>query len=133
MVLSASLAARADAVSDIEVVNSALAKYFNVGEISAMAGMYTDDAVMLPPSSEILSSPATITSYWNQLRQVGVNKYSVYLVDLKLEGDVAYTTSLWEASRAAGSDGVITMTGNISNVLEKQKDGSWKIKLQSWN
>jgi len=106
---------------------------FNAGEIPTMVDMYTEDAVMLPPSSEILSSSESIEGYWDQLRAVGVVSYILYPVNLKIDGDIAYMTSIWEASRKSAGNEVITMTGNISNVFEKQKDGTWKIKLQSWN
>ena len=133
LLASVNLVAKADAVSELEAVNSAMEQNFNNSEISALTNMYAKDAVMLPPSSEILSSPAAITKYWSDLKDVGVNEYSVYLVDLKVEGNVAYTTSLWEASRKVAGNDAIIMNGNISSVYEKQKDGSWKIKLQSWN
>lgn len=133
MALSTNLVARADTTADIEAVNASIVKDFNAGKIADMTSMYTSDAVMLPPSSEILSSPAAISKYWSDLKDVGVNEYSLYLVDLKVEGNVAYTTSLWEASRKVAGNDDITMDGNISSVFEKQKDGSWKIKLQSWN
>lgn len=133
MALSTNLVARADTAADIEAVNASIVKDFNAGKIANMTNLYTKDAIMLPPSSEILSSPAAISKYWTDLKDVGVNEYSLYLVDLKVDGNVAYTTSLWEANRKVAGNDDITMDGNISSVFEKQKDGSWKIKLQSWN
>ena len=133
LLLAGNLAALPEGVTDIEAVNTALENNFNSGEITALTNMYSSNAVMLPPSSEILSTPDSIKSYWNGLRSIGVNRYSLYLVDYKVDGDVAYATSLWEASRKTSKDEVITMEGNISSVLEKQDDGSWKIRLQSWN
>jgi len=133
LITSTSFSVRADTASAIEALNSALMKKFKAGEISDMIGLYTENAVMLPPSSEILSSPESIKRYWDNLREVGVNDYSIYLVELNIEGDVAYATSLWEAKRITTSGDVITLDGNISTVFEKQNDGSWKIKLQSWN
>lgn len=133
MALSANLVARADTAAEIEAVNATIVKDFKAGKIADMTSLYTKDAVMLPPSSEILSSPAAISKYWSDLKDVGVKEYSLYLVDLKVDGNVAYATSLWEASRKVAGNDDITMDGNVSSVFEKQKDGSWKIKLQSWN
>lgn len=133
LISSSGLSARADTVSDIEALNLALTKTFESGELSEMADLYTQNAVMLPPSSEILSNQKDIKGYWDNLRKIGVYDYSIYAVNHDIEGDVAYTTALWEAKRKVTNGDVITMDGNISNVYEKQKDGSWKIKLQSWN
>ena len=130
---SVNLAAMSDGVSDLEAVNTALVNKFNTGEISALTELYSKNAVMLPPSSEILTGADSIKGYWDQLRSIGVTRYSIYPVDFWIEGNVAYSTSLWEASRETAGNDVITMDGNISSVFEKQEDGSWKIKLQSWN
>ena len=133
LLLAGNLAALPEGVSDFEAVNSAMASNFNSGKITALTDLYAKDAVMLPPSSEILSTPDSIKAYWDGLRSIGVNRYSLYLVDYRIDGDVAYATSLWEASRKTQTDNEITMEGNISSVLERQEDGSWKIRLQSWN
>lgn len=130
--ISASVTAEVDNTAAISSVSSQWSETLNKGETSDLIKLYADDAVVLPPSSEILSDKSAIKNYWDGLRKVGVNKYSISTVNLKIEGDKAYQTALWEASRNADGK-VIQFEGNISNVLERQKDGSWKITLQSWN
>ena len=98
-----------------------------------LVGLYADNAVMMPPSSEILSDRGAIKNYWDVLREVGIDAYAINTVDLRINGNTAYQTILWEATRNAADGNVIQFDGNMSNVLERQKDGSWKIKLQSWN
>lgn len=125
--------ARAETTPEFEVFQQAMEKNFAAGEISELGDLYTENAVMLPPSSEILSSQEAIQRYWNDLREIGVYDYSIYAVEQNIDGNVAYTTALWEAKRKTANGEDITFDGNISNVYEKQNDGSWKIKLQSWN
>ena len=98
-----------------------------------LASLYVDNAVMMPPSSEILSDRGAIKNYWDNLREVGIDVYAISTVDLRIDGDTAYQTVLWDATRNAADGNVIQFNGNMSNVLERQKDGTWKIKLQSWN
>jgi len=74
-----------------------------------------------------------IKSYWDALKKVGVTEYSIYPVDMNIKGKRAYTSGLWEATRVTAEGKTIKLSGNISNVLEKQADGSWKITVQSWN
>lgn len=133
IITSTGLSARADFSPDIEALNSALVEKFEAGEIAEMAELYAQDAVMLPPSSEILNSPEAIKRYWNNLRQTGVYDYSIYEVEHNIVGDVAYATALWEARKKIADGRELVVDGNISNVYEKQRDGSWKIRLQSWN
>lgn len=103
------------------------------GDTQSLSGFYTQDAVMLPPTSEILLSHEAIQNYWELIKSAGVTEYFTYPVSVRIEGDTAYQTALWEANRHTSSGQTISMQGNISNVLVKQSDGSWKIKMQSWN
>ena len=114
-------------------VSDHLAQQFESGDARNMAPYYTSDAVVLPPSSEILSTSGDITNYWQYLIEVGVTEYDVYPVELRIEGNRAYQTALWQAVRTTMNGERIEMEGNISNILEKQADGNWKIRLQSWN
>lgn len=125
--------ARAETAPEFVAFHQTMEKKFESGEISELGDLYADNAVMLPPSSEILSSQEAIQHYWNNLREIGVYDYSIYAVEQSIDGNVAYTTALWVAKRKTGNGEDITFDGNISNVYEKQNDGSWKIKLQSWN
>lgn len=127
------LVAAVDPQTDIEMLNKQLASSFNANQIGNMLDVYADRAVMLPPSSEILNNRTSIQAYWESLKQVGFNNYSIYQVQLDIEGDVAYATAIWEADRSSDNGEIINVSGNISNVFERQADGSWKITLQSWN
>jgi len=44
----------------ILMIGQGLAKQFHTGETGSMLSFYTTDAIMLPPSSEILSTPDDI-------------------------------------------------------------------------
>jgi len=119
--------------ADLEMLDSLWASNFDNGNTAGLVTLYTKDAMVFPPSSEILEGRLAITTYLDGLREVGFTKYSISNVDMQVKGDIAYSTELWEAIRI-GTDGKeIILDGNITNVLERQNDGSWKIKLQSWN
>ena len=105
----------------------------NTGNTTALQNIYTEDAVVMPPSSEILSNRDAIKTYWDGLLGVGVGEYSVDTVDIRFDGNVAYQTVLWEMTRTDIEGNTLQFSGNMSNVLERQQDGSWKISLQSWN
>jgi ketosteroid isomerase-like protein len=132
--LSSGYAASATLESaDVENLNSLWSTTFDEGNTTLLMTLYTKDAIVFPPSSEILDSSAAIIAYLDGLIKVGINEYSISNVDLNVKGDIAYETALWEATRVDASGNVIKFEGNITNVLEKQNDGSWKIKYQSWN
>ncbi len=105
----------------------------NTGNTTALQNIYTEDAVVMPPSSEILTDRDAIKTYWDGLLGVGVSEYSVDTVDIRFDDNVAYQTLLWEATRTDIEGNTFQFNGNMSNVLKRQQDGGWKISLQSWN
>jgi uncharacterized protein (TIGR02246 family) len=137
LLITISVSGLANAVADeataINALNIKWDTAVNQGDTMQLASLYVDNAVMMPPSSEILSDRGAIKNYWDNLREVGIDVYAISTVDLRIDGDTAYQTVLWDATRNAADGNVIQFNGNMSNVLERQKDGTWKIKLQSWN
>lgn len=130
--LSAIAMADIDKSTAVSAVSNAWSEYLNAGNTAKLVKLYAKNAVVLPPSSEILSDETAIRDYWDGLRKVGVHKYVIRTINLRIEGNTAYQTAIWEATRNADGN-VIAFEGNMSNVLKRQKDGSWKISLQSWN
>ncbi len=118
---------------DIEQFNSLWSSSFKQAETLRLASLYAQDAVMFPPSSEILEGRNAIENYFASLKRVGFEEYSISLIDVDLKENTAYETATWEATRIDEAGNAITMEGNITNIFERQTDGSWKIKMQSWN
>ncbi len=132
--ISSSLAvAHTSDTRDIEALMTKWAMSFGQGKTDALMALYTENAMVFPPSSEILDCPSAISTYLLGLREVGMKQYTISNVDLDIKGDTAYETGLWEVTRIDTNGDAIMLEGNITNVFERQKDGIWKIKLQSWN
>lgn len=119
--------------ADVEQFDALWSDSYAVDDTGKLMTLYSDDAVMFPPSSEIVEGKSNISAYLESLRSVGVKEYSISNVDLNVQGDTAYSTELWEATRVDASGNSIVLEGNITNVFERQDNGSWKIKYQSWN
>ena len=119
--------------ADVETMDSLWSSSFAEDNTGHLMSLYSENAVMFPPSSEILEGKSEIVAYLEGLKKVGFSEYSISSIDLDVKGDTAYTTALWEATRVAADGKVIKLDGNITNILEKQDNGSWKIKFQSWN
>lgn len=103
------------------------------GQTVGLLDMYTENAIVIPPTSEILSDPSAIEGYWAEVMASGVSEYVIDTVNLHVEGDVAHQTALWQASIMTEDGNVIHFDGAMTNVLERQDDGLWKIRMQSWN
>lgn len=122
-----------DQSTAVEASNQHWLSAFNRGDTRKLAELYTSDAVIMPPSSEILSDPVAIKTYWDGLRSVGVDDFNLYTVNTERDGDTIYQSAMWEATRYTAGGDTVRFDGNMYSVLERQKDGSWKIRLQSWN
>jgi len=103
------------------------------GQTIGLLDMYTDNAIVIPPTSEILSNPSAIEGFWAEVMDSGVSEYVIDTVNLHVEGDVAHQTALWQASIMTDDGNVIHFDGAMTNILERQDDGLWKIRMQSWN
>ena len=118
---------------DVESFNTIWAEGLAQGNTEGLMGLYMENAVMFPPSSQILKGRTEIRDYFDALREAGFKAYTISNVDADIKDDTIYETALWEASRLDTEGNVVILEGNITNVYEKQNDGSWKIKFQSWN
>ena len=120
------------AESDIWINNKTWEIAFNSGDTAALADLYTNDAVVVPPSLEILDAEEEIENFWAKQISDGTDNFRVQTINLRVHGDVIYQTAVWIATRV--SNGVATdLDGEMTNVMARQDDGSWKIQLQSWN
>ncbi len=118
--------------SDIWINNLSWELAFNSGDMEALANLYTKDAVFVPPSLEILTAQEEITKFWANQILTGTDNFRLQTINLRLHGDVIYQTAVWVATKT--SNGVATdLDGEMTNVIARQEDGSWKIQLQSWN
>ena len=108
------------------------ASVVNSGDTAAIARLYTDDAVLVSPGTELIAAPGAIGDYWIAKRKSGASDFRFLSVNERLEGDTLYQSAVW-TSKFTSNGQVNSLDGQMTNVLARQPDGSWKIKLQSWN
>jgi len=132
LIVSSAGAVPSTSESEMWINNKTWEVAFNTGNAAALTDLYSEDAVVMPPSLEILNAPDTIENYWVEQMHAGTDNFRVQTINLKVENDVIYQTAVWIAT--VTSNGVSTdLDGEMTNVITRQEDGSWKIKLQSWN
>jgi len=105
----------------------------NSGNAEALSQLYTEGAIVLPPTDESLQTREQIRDFWDQKIKQGFSDYSVDNIDTRIEGNIAYQAGVWSASSVAANGRRVRIGGNILNVLERQGDGSWRARMQSWN
>ncbi len=130
--VSSTSAALLSVESDAWINNKSWEMAFNSGNTAELANLYTEDAIIIPPSLEIFNTQKEIMQYWKKQIMTGTDNFRVQTINLRRDGDTIYQTAVWIATIT--SNGIATdLDGEMTNVIAQQQDGSWKIKLQSWN
>ena len=99
----------------------------NSGDAEALAQLYEDDAVLLPPDHKPVEGRAAIGEFWRQGTDEGLE---VTTLRLDVEGGLGYLVgqyTLPETEEEPADSGKTVMC------LKRQRDGSWKVTADIWN
>ncbi len=111
-------------------VDRYFADTFNAGDPEQAArGVYTTDALAMPPGSEMIRGRDEIAQFWGAVaKQMRIERVELSTVELTSSGEFAH-----QVGRA-----VLTLAGNQRVpckyvVIWKQESGGWKWHIDIWN
>lgn len=102
---------------------------FAAGKAGDMVTLYTDDAQLLPPNSDVIEGADNITAFWQGVFDMGLAGASLETVEVDNEGDTAIETGRY---RLTTSDGQLADEGKYL-VVWKRMDDHWYIHRDIWN
>ena len=112
----------------IDSGNRAFIAAFLRGDAQAVADLYTEDAQLIPPGSEVASGRSAIATFWQTVMDTEVE-------DLTLD-----TTEVESAGHLACELGKVRVVGKNGQVIEgrylvvwKRQNGQWKLYRDIWN
>ena len=123
-------AAGAQDKATIEQLNEKFAAAFNKGHAAAVAAMYTEDAVVLPPGADMVRGRENIRAFWAKTAEQ-IQDIKLTTVDVKPLGP--------DAAREIGTFSLKTKGPQPQEVSGKyvvvwQKAGNdWKLATDIWN
>jgi uncharacterized protein (TIGR02246 family) len=98
------------------------------GDSKAVADLYTEDAKVIAPGSDIASGREAIAAFWQKGIDSGAKEVKLATDRVESAGDMAY------------EDGVVTVVGADGKpsparyvVVWKRDGGSWKLHRDIWN
>ena len=99
----------------------------NEGDAVALAGLYADDALLLPPDGGIVSGRDAILAFWQDGIESGI---SFEVVESSVSAGSGYVVGrfLMEASESAPAD-----SGKYILCLKRGRDGAWRVVADMWN
>jgi uncharacterized protein (TIGR02246 family) len=92
-----------DTVSQEDQVNAAYAAWdttFNTGDVKSLASLYTEDALFLPATHDIIEGPTRIEEFFESLFASGVTGHRLALVRTTSsdgDGNLVVAAARWSA------------------------------------
>jgi len=113
-----------------EAIETAVRRYVaasNAGDAEALADLYADDAVLLPPDHEPVRGREAIGAYWSHGTDEGLE---VTTLSVEVDGGLGYLVGRY---RLPATDEEPADSGKYVMCLKRQRDGSWKLTADIWN
>jgi uncharacterized protein (TIGR02246 family) len=98
----------------------------------ALAGLYDEAAVVLPPGSGPIRGRAAIQEYWQGMLNGPLQSVRLEPVEVRAAGDLAYESGEGTI-RITAPSGILSVPAKYVTVMKKQADGSWKLTHDIWN
>jgi uncharacterized protein (TIGR02246 family) len=106
---------------------SQFATAFNAGDMAAVAALYAEDAILMPPDSATLTGRGRIAEYWQAARETGMRDVALRTLKIEGEGSTFVDIGTAEAMSDAGSQSLKYIA------VWKQVDGRWQMAADIWN
>lgn len=123
----------AEARAAIEAANAKFSSVFARGDASALAEMYTPDAILFPPGENMLQGNVPIGQFWKKSHDGGVASVKLTTTDVERAGDAAWETGKVELVLRAEGKPDSSASAKYLVVWKQQADGSWKLHRDIWN
>lgn len=128
--------AKADPAGDVTAAYSAWDAAFNKADAKAVAAFYTQDAIFLPATHEVITGPAGVEKFFGALLGMGATGHKLELIELidpGAGGNLLVGTAKWSANGKDAKGADQAWAGLATHVFEKQADGSLKLKVHTFN
>ena len=134
LALSIPVAAKSDSAEvAIKATINGLVQGLNEKNIRKIHDTYTEKAMLVPTQAKILDDNSQIVSFWHKQLNKAKSHYRIDIIDLRVNSNIARISAMWTATITTGGARTRIVDGYMTNVLERQADGNWKIRIQNWN
>jgi len=117
----------------IEEANVRFGEAARSGDAAVLASLYTEDARILPPNSEMIQGREGIEAFWGGGFQMGIKDIVLTTVEVLGMGDMVCEIGNAQVSiQPEGMDAIEDMAKYLV-VWKKGVDGTWKLHVDIWN
>ena len=96
---------------------------------------YTDDAVSMPDFMPMAKGKQAIKEEYTRMMGSGMKftKVDFTTMEVNVSGEYAYEIGTYTMTFEMPPMGQMTDAGKYVTVYQQAKDGSWKVKVETWN
>jgi uncharacterized protein (TIGR02246 family) len=118
----------------IDAVRDKYAAIYNSGDVTGLADLYTDDAVVMNNHAAAVSGKQAILQDAQAMVDQFTVNFSITPVDTQIVNDLAYEhgTATVSLTPKAGGD-PIQQTGSYLVILKRGADGAWRVHREIGN
>ena len=126
--LAPAMAGAASSDADVRAAYAAWDAAFGKSDAKAIGTMYTEDALFLPPSHDVLKGPAAVEKFFTGLFAAGVTGHKLELIEAHGTPDLVVAAAKWSAQSKTGPAG-----GVATHEFIRQPGGNLKLRLHTFN
>ena len=91
---------------DVTTAYAAWDSAFNAGDAAAVAAFYTDDAIFLPATHDVIEGSAGVEKFFGGLFEMGVTGHKLEVIKVSGDGNLLVAAAKWSATGrdASGAD-----------------------------
>jgi uncharacterized protein (TIGR02246 family) len=118
-----------NAQQDIQELHSQFLKAFNAKDPTALAAVYSNDAMLMPPNAPTVKTQLGVQEYARQFFSPSISGLLLNVAETTVTGDYAFCTGYYTM---LGPDGSSVDHGKFLEVLKREGQG-WKIYRDIFN
>jgi uncharacterized protein (TIGR02246 family) len=113
--------------TEVLAIAQAWEKCANDRDARGIAGLYAENATLLPPGQPAISGRQNIQEFWQGFLDAGASDARLKSVQIVGSGDLAYEVGEFSAMMPQPSGGTAPGTGKYLVVFGRQPDGKLKM------
>lgn len=105
------------------------------GTIDSTMSQYTEDAISMPNFEPIIRGKDALKESYKKMVAMGMkfSKVEFTTTDVQVAGTLAYEIGTYDMVMQMPGMPDMPSSGKYLTVYERAADGSWKIKVETWN
>lgn len=117
----------------ILTASKAFSQAYISGDLEEQMSYYTDDAVIMSGSREMIIGKEKVTNYWTLPATVKVLEHAATPVELEIIGEMAKDYGYYAGKSLRNGTDTISFRGQYLITWRKEADGQWRMSADMWS